>query len=111
MQMFEKGIEICRRFRLSVQTPGPEQKVGIALPTLPLKHLNALRHQPQKVKHAGSTFGAVKHYLKPRSPSNRCRIRICPDHVCSYYHTSLLPLASKYYRHRFKKIFGMTHAP
>jgi len=47
MQMFEKGIEICRRFRFSVQTSGPEQKVGIALPTLSLKHLNALRHHPE----------------------------------------------------------------
>ena len=98
MQMFEKGIEICRRFRLSVQTPGPEQKVGIALPTLPLKHLNALRHQPQKVKHAGSTFGVVKKYLKALSSSNRCTFRICPDNLCSYCHTSLLPLASESHR-------------
>jgi hypothetical protein len=47
MQMFEKEIAICRRFRSSVQTPGPEQKVGIALSTLSLKPLNALRHQPE----------------------------------------------------------------
>ena len=52
MQMVENEIEICRRFRSSVQTPGPEQKVGIALSTLSLKPLNALRHQPY-----GETFG------------------------------------------------------
>jgi hypothetical protein len=63
----------------------------------------------QKVKHAGSTFGVVKNYLKALSSSNRCTFRICPDNVCSYCHTSLLPLASEYYRHRVKKIFGMTH--
>jgi len=49
MQLFENEneIEICRRFRLSGQTPGPEKKVGIALLTLSLKPLNALRHQPE----------------------------------------------------------------
>src|SRR5215831_16897235 len=47
MQTSEKEIEICRRFRSSVQIPGPEQKVGIALSTLALKPLNALRHPPE----------------------------------------------------------------
>ena len=47
MHISEKEIEICRRFKSSVQTPGPEEKVGIALSTLSLKPLNALRHQPE----------------------------------------------------------------
>ena len=47
MQTSEKEIEICRRFRSSVQIPGPEQKVGIAFSTLALKPLNALRHPPE----------------------------------------------------------------
>jgi len=47
MQISEKEIEICRRFKSSVQIPTPEQKVGIAFSTLSLKPLNALRHQPE----------------------------------------------------------------
>jgi hypothetical protein len=47
MQMSEKEIEICRRFKSSVLIPRPEQKVGIALSTLTLKPSNALRHQPE----------------------------------------------------------------
>ena len=45
--MPEKEFEICQRFGSSVQTPEPDQKVGIALSTLSLKPLNALRHQPE----------------------------------------------------------------
>src|SRR5512140_2204342 len=47
MQISEKEIEICRRFRSSVQTPGLEQKIGIDISTLSLKPWNALRHQPE----------------------------------------------------------------
>ena len=61
------------------------------------------------VKHSGGTFGVVKNFLKTLSSSNWCRFRIYPDTVCSYYHTSLLPLASEYSRHQVKKLFGMTH--
>jgi len=63
----------------------------------------------QKEIHADGTFGVVKSYLKTLSSSNQCTYRIYPDTVCSYYHTSCLPLASEYYWHRVKKMFGMTH--
>ena len=108
MSIPEKEFEICQRFGSSVQTPEPDQKVGIALSTLSLKPLNALRHQPE-----GETCGwyiwGGKNDLKTQHFSNRCTFRIYQNIVCSYCRISLLPLGSEFYWHRIKRMLGMTH--
>ncbi|MDC7700566.1 immunity protein Imm33 domain-containing protein [Vogesella indigofera] len=42
-----EAIEICKRFNVQVEFPFPQEKVGIALVTLHLLPLNAVRHKAE----------------------------------------------------------------
>ncbi len=47
-QASEEQVALCQRFGSPVATPAPNEKLGIAIATLSLKPLNALRHSPSK---------------------------------------------------------------
>lgn len=108
MQTSEKEIEICRRFRSSVQMPGSGQKVGIALSTLALKPLNALRHQPEGETCGWYIWGGEKLSQDPDFFQSM-HVSHLPKYCLQLLPTSLLPPASEYYWHRVKKMFGMMH--
>lgn len=102
--------EICRRFG-STYVPSPESsKLGIALPTLGLKPLNALRHpsadgangwyvwggelsndpdffQPVHVEHLGEYCPAIKPYL---GLAPGWRVQLAPGHEDVWFDPNLL---------------------
>jgi hypothetical protein len=108
MQTSEEEIEICRRFRSSVQIPGPEQKVGIAIPTLSQKPLNASARrgtcgwyiwggeelsqdpeffQPLHVSHLPNYCSQLLPYL---ALAPGFRVLLAPDQEDVWYDASLL---------------------
>ena len=64
------AIEICKRFNVEAEFPSPQEKIGIALETLDLLPLNALRHKSEHgtcgwYVWGGETLSSDPHFFQP----------------------------------------------